>query len=168
MKAWTALIGSAALTVVGALPVLCLVALFVWQLGTLLLTRSWVPLPVTLLLPEDLPPAALSLLTRVHAGLVPALLGLGIAALGMRGMLRQRAALRAQVQRREDRLRRVHAYRTDEPADRLDGRREPFILSDSPRFLRRNHESGDRRTRAGAGHRAGARARTIPTSRFAS
>jgi hypothetical protein len=108
--------------------VLCLVALFVWQLGTLFLTRSWTPLPATLLLPEGLDPAALSLLARVHAGLVPALLGLGIAALGVRGVLRQRAAMRAQKRTREDRLRRVQAYRTDGPADRLDGRREPFIL----------------------------------------
>lgn len=128
MKAWTALICSAAMAVAGALPVLCLVALFVWQLGTLFLTRSWTPLPATLLLPEDLNPAALSLLARVHAGLVPALLGLAIAALGVRGVLRQRAAMRARKRTHEDRLRRVSAYRSDEPADRLDGRREPFIL----------------------------------------
>ena len=128
MKAWTALMFSAALAVAGALPVLCLLALIVWQLGTLYLTRSWTPLPATLLLPPDLDPAALSVLARVHAGLVPALLGMGVAALGVRGVLRQRAAMRELKSSREDRLRRVQAYRTDEPADRLDGRREPFIL----------------------------------------
>jgi hypothetical protein len=128
MKAWTALMFSAALAIAGALPVLCLAALFVWQLATLFLTRSWTPLPATLLLPENLDPAALSVLARVHAGLLPALLGLVIAALGVRGVLRQRTAMRARKRMHEDRLRRVQAYRTDEPADRLDGRREPFIL----------------------------------------
>jgi hypothetical protein len=133
LKARTAVMLWAAVTVAGAVPVLCFVAAFAWQLATLFETRAWMPLPATLLFPESLlpsHPAALWILSRLHAGLAPALLGLGIAALGVRGLLRRRAAIRAQRRQYEDRLRRVQDYRReDSPADTLDGRREPFISS---------------------------------------
>jgi hypothetical protein len=131
MKAWTALMFSAALAIAGALPVVCFVAVMAWQIVTLFQTRAWAPMPATLLMPETLlpaHPAAMWVLDRLHAGVVPALLGLAIAAVGVRGVLRQRAAMRTQRQRTQDRLRRVDDYRRDDAAnDTLDGRREPFI-----------------------------------------
>jgi len=130
-RARTAMIFSAVLAAAGALPVLCLVALVGWQIAALIQTRAWMPMPSTLLFPDSLlpsHPAALWALGKLHAGLVPALLGLGIVALGVRGMLRQRAVIHAQRLRREDSLRRVDDYRRDDAAnDTLDGRREPFI-----------------------------------------
>ena len=132
MKARTALMFPAALAVAGTLPVLCFVALVGWQLAMLFQTRAWTPLPATLLFPESLlseHPAAIWIVGKVHAGLVPALLGLGIAAIGVLGVLRRHAAIRAQRQHNEDRLRRVHDYRGEDSASvTLDGRREPFIL----------------------------------------
>jgi hypothetical protein len=129
LKAKTAILFWAALAVVGAVPVLCLAAIFVWQIIMAYQTQ-WVPMPATLLFPENLlpaNPAALWVLARMHAALLPALIGLGIAVLGALGFLRQRAAIRAHRQENEDRLRRVQDYLRDGPTDRLDGRREPFI-----------------------------------------
>jgi hypothetical protein len=129
LKARTALILWAAVAVAGALPVLCFAAAFGWQLVELFETRKWVPMPATLLLPESLlpsHPAGLWIVSKLHAGLVPALLGLGIAALGVIGVRHRRAMIRAQRQQHEDRLRRVDDYRRD-GGDFLDGRREPCI-----------------------------------------
>ena len=115
MKTWTALIFSAALAVTGGVPVLCFVALLVWQLVTLVQTRHAAPLPAALSFPVIL---------------AAALIGLGLAAAGVLGFRRQRAALRAERRQRDDRLRRVQDYRSDGGmVDTLDGRREPFIAS---------------------------------------
>jgi hypothetical protein len=131
LKTRTAFLLWAALAIVGAVPVVCFAAIVVWQLVMLFQTRSWVPMPATVLFPENLlpgHPAALWVLTRIHAALLPALVGLGIAALGVLGVLRKRAAIRAHRQENEDRLRRVQDYLRDGVmTERLDGRREPFI-----------------------------------------
>jgi len=140
-----ALIYPVLLIVAGAVPVLFFAGLVGWQLITLLQGGGWVPLPALLLFSDpsfafvpDLswiwragagsPPAALWVLSRVHFALLPALAGLAVTALGVLGVLRQRAEQRARRQRHEDRLRRVQDYqREDRSADTLDGRREPFI-----------------------------------------
>jgi hypothetical protein len=133
LKARTALIIWATLAVAGALPVLAFVAIVIWQLATLFQTRAWVPLPATLLFAESLlpaHPAAIWVLSRVQAGLLPALLGLGLVAIGVLGVRSRRAAILAHRQYREDALRRVQDYRRDDSmADTLDGRREPFIAT---------------------------------------
>jgi hypothetical protein len=83
--------------------------------------------------PESLLPAHTAvtwILGRVHLGLVFALVGLSIMGLGIVLALRQRAAIRAEKQRKEDRLRRVRDYRHESSRpDNVDGRREPFIGS---------------------------------------
>lgn len=149
LKARTVLFFAAVLMLAGLVPVLYLVALFVWQISALFQAGSWVPLPATLLFTDhsllqagkaapvlpfipEFPWAAhkavVFVLDRVHVGLVPALLGCAIAALGALSALRQMAAIRAQKQRTEDRLRRVRDYRlSGSPADAVDDRREPFI-----------------------------------------
>ncbi len=148
MKAWFALLFAAVVVIAGVMPVLYCVALLAWQVSVLAQTGSWVALPATLLFSDHAllqggkaarvlafipqwPWAAHDTVTwilgRVHVGLVPALVGLAVMALGMLGVLRQRAAIRAGKQRDEDRLRRVRDYRREEDAS--DGRREPFIGS---------------------------------------
>jgi hypothetical protein len=139
MNAWPyrariALTASAVLVVAGAMPVLVLAGLLAWQVATLVQTGSWVPLPAILLFSDSLLQTAESLppviwiLSRVHVGLVFALAGAGMIAAGVLRVLRQRAAIRAQRQQKQDRQRRVWDYvRDDVPRDRLDGRREPFI-----------------------------------------
>ena len=47
-----ALIFSAALVVAGLVPLLYFIGLVGWQIATLVQTRSWVPLPASLLLSE--------------------------------------------------------------------------------------------------------------------
>lgn len=139
----------AALAVVGLAPVLYLAGLLVWQFVTLFQRGSWVPMPASLLLtehsfaflpalgwawlmsPDSLLPvhsALMWVLGRVHAGAIFGLVGLGMIALGLIGVRRHYAAIRAQRQRAEDRLRRMRDYRNDDRhAPSLDGRREPFI-----------------------------------------
>lgn len=153
LRARAVLSFSAALAVAGLVPVLYFVGLVVWQAAALFQAGSWVPLPMSLVFthhsfalipqfpwawlisPDSLLPAhavAMWVLSRLHVGLVFALAGLGITALGVMGALRQYAAIRAERQRRDDRLRRVRDYgRDDGHAATLDGRREPFI-SDQP------------------------------------
>ena len=150
-----ALIASVLLILAGALPVLFFVGLIAWQALTLFQAGAWVPLPALLLFTDhavlqagkvapvlelipdlsliwtagaDTAKPILWVLSRVHFALLPALAGLALMAAGIRGLLRQRAALRARKDDREDRLRRVRDYRRDDAAtDALDGRREPFI-----------------------------------------
>lgn len=139
----------ATLAIAGLAPVLYLAGLLAWQIATLFQRGSWVALPASFLLtehsfaflpalewawlmsPDSLLPAHTALmwiLSRLHAGAIFGLLGLGMIALGVMGARRQYAAIRAQRQRTEERLRRVRDYQ-NEPrhAASFDGRREPFI-----------------------------------------
>jgi hypothetical protein len=141
LKARTALFFAVALVVAGLVPVLYFMALFVWQVAALFLAGSWIPLPATLLftghslafIPEfswAAPQGLAAILDRLHLGLVFALPGLAVMALGLLSALRQKAMLRANKQREEDRLRRMRDYRRDDSGpDARDGRREPFIGS---------------------------------------
>ena len=122
------LILSAALVVAGLVPLLYFVGLLGWQIVTLFQTRAWVALPVSLLFsehsfafipqfpwpwlasPDSLLPAHTAIvwvLSKVHAGLVFGLAGLALGAVGVVGVLKQRALQRAQKQELDDRKRRV-------------------------------------------------------------
>ena len=141
LKARTVILFSAVLVLAGSVPVLYFVALFVWQIGMLFQVGKWAPLPATLpftdhplvFVPEfpwTAPKAVGWLLDNLHVGLVPAVVGCAMVALGALGVLRQKAVIRLQKQRKEDRLRRMRDYRReDSQADALEGRREPFIGS---------------------------------------
>ncbi len=144
-----ALILSAALVVAGLVPLLYFVGLVGWQILTLVQTRAWVPLPLSLLFsehsfafipqlawpwlasPDSLLPAHTAIvwvLSKVHAGLMFGLAGFALGAVGVVGVLRQRALIRAQRRELDDRKRRVRDYRNDQSAaPTLDERLEPFI-----------------------------------------
>jgi len=125
--------------------VLFFAGLIGWQVITLFQGGGWVPLPALLLFSDpslafvpdlswiwhasaDSPPPLVWVLSRVHFALLPALAGLALMALGVRGVLKRRAETRALRERHEDRLRRVQDYQRDDISpDTLDGRREPFI-----------------------------------------
>lgn len=116
LKARIALILSAVLVLTGAVPFLSLGALVGWQIVMRFQAGTWLPFSAS---GVSAHPAVIWI-----AGLA----GLAIAALGVFAGLRQSAAIRARKQQHEDRLRRVQDYRRDaSPADRLDGRREPYI-----------------------------------------
>jgi hypothetical protein len=150
MKARTALLFAMGLTAGGLALVLYFAALFAWQLGVVFQGGGWVPLPATLLFTDrslleagkaaavlpyipDFPWTADRwvgvVLERIHVGLVFALLGAALMARGLLSSSRQAAALRADRQRHEDRLRRVADYRRADAGTSIDGRREPFISS---------------------------------------
>ena len=150
MNAWfhlrtaTAWLFGSALALVGALLVLQLAALLVWQYSVALETRSWPRLPLGLVfadhakvsattaqflpvIPEvpwswlrnpqnaDTLPhmATTTVLSELHLGLVPALLGLFIAYLGIRLIVRQKQRYATARREKDDRLRRVRAYRRE-------------------------------------------------------
>ncbi len=143
------LILSAALVVAGLVPLLYFLGLLGWQTATLFQTRSWVPLPASLLFsehsfayipqlawpwlasPDSLLPAHTALmwlLNKVHVGLAFGLVGLALGAVGVVGVLRQRAVIHAHKKDLDDRQRRVRDYRNDHSAaPTLDERLEPFI-----------------------------------------
>jgi len=141
------------LVVVGLVPVLYFLGLAGWQMSVALYPKGgWVGLPLTLPvsdhallaagkaapvlpfipeLPWIAPPSVAAMLDRVHVGLVPAVVGIAVMALGVLRALRHKAVIRAQRQRNEDRVRRMEDYRREDSRNyALDGRREPFIGSD--------------------------------------
>jgi hypothetical protein len=149
LRAKVMLVFWATVAIVGLAPVLYLAGLVGWQVVTLFQSGSWVPLPSSLLLtehsfaflpalgwawlmsPDSLLPVHIALmwvLSRVHAGVIFAVVGVGLIALGVLGVRRHYAAIRAHRQRAEDSRRRVGDYRNDDGhAASFDGRREPFI-----------------------------------------
>jgi small-conductance mechanosensitive channel len=66
-------------------------------------------------------------LARVDIGLVAALVGAVLFAIGVLTAMRRSAWLRAEIRRREDGRRRVQQYRADEGRSPYDSRLEPFI-----------------------------------------
>lgn len=143
-KARLGWLSGVSLVVLGALPVLYALGLLAWQFGNRLMTGTSVPLSVAALFKEhdyaflpQLPAAWLQgawigspeaqktlagILSSLHFGLLVAVPGLVLSALGAWIVLRQAAAIDVEKRRREDRLRRVRVgqYRGPE-------RVEPFI-----------------------------------------
>jgi hypothetical protein len=144
-KARTAFWLAGLLVLVGLVPVICFVALAGWQWSTSVQAGKWIALPLTLAFSDhsllqaakaapvlpyipELPwiatPPVAAILDRAHVGLIPAILGLVIMALGVIRALRQRAVVRALKQHNEDRVRRIRDYRREDT--RIE-RREPYI-----------------------------------------
>ena len=114
------------LALAGALPVLYFLALLGWQFARHLQAGSWVALPASLLFTDHSFPVYQPVtwfLDRLHVGLVFAVPGLALMALGALMAIRQTAVVRSEKRLREDRLRRVRVRQYRGEADRL----EPFI-----------------------------------------
>lgn len=142
LKARLAWLSGISLVVLGALPVLYAVALFVWQIATRALGGPSVRLHIGTLFTDHgypflpaLPPGWLlwsgspgpqQVLTEVvkdvHVAWLFAVPGLLLAALGAWIMLRQAAAIEAEKRRLEDRMRRVRVGQYSGPE-----RVEPFF-----------------------------------------
>ena len=154
LKARTLLLLSAGVAIVGLVPVLYLLGLVAWQFSVRLEGGPWVALPTALMFTDhallqagkvapvlayipQLPfdwawtthEAAVWILGKLHVGIVPALIGCAIMAVGISGVLRERVLIRIHKERKKDRVRRIEDYRREagrtDAAD--DGRREPFI-----------------------------------------
>lgn len=152
LRARTLLLFYAMLVPVALLPVLYFLALVAWQMSTRLKTGAWLQLPATLVfsdyalkadkVAEVLPyiphfaspwsadEVVVTILDKLHVGLIPALLGSIIILLGVLGVWQQRERIRLVRQWRQDRLRRTRDYRHDTGRKlETDDRREPFIGS---------------------------------------
>jgi hypothetical protein len=127
------------LVLAGLVPVIYFLVLLGWQVSASIQADHWVALPLTLvfsahslaLLPKFswvAPPAVALVLDYVHVGLIPAVLGALLIALGVPRALREKALIRTYKQRNQDRVRRIDDYRRDESRiEPLDERREPYI-----------------------------------------
>jgi hypothetical protein len=120
------------LAIAGLAPVLYVAGLLAWQVVSFFQRGSWVPLPASVLLTEHsfgpTHTALMWVLSKVHVGAIPAVVGLAMIALGWIRARRQYAAIRALRQHTDDRLRRVRDYQNDHGhAASFDARREPFI-----------------------------------------
>ncbi|HEY7741256.1 MAG TPA: hypothetical protein VIB01_11645 [Steroidobacteraceae bacterium] len=148
-KARTAFWLAGLFALIGLVPVIYFLALAGWQWSASIPAGKWFALPLTLAftdhaalqaanvapvlpyipeLPWRATPQIAGLLDRVHVGLIPAILGLLIAALAVGHALRQRALIRALKQDSADRVRRIQDYRREElRIEPVDERREPYI-----------------------------------------
>lgn len=106
MKAKTVLLLGIALVVTGAWPAAYYLAQLGWQVAAMFQARAF----------------------TLPGALLPALGGIAALAIGVLCIVRQNSAIRAEKQRKEDRVRRLQDYRRDATgADIIDGRREPYI-----------------------------------------
>jgi hypothetical protein len=158
LKARSLLLCSTGVAILGLAPVLYLLGLIAWQIDTRLETGSWVALPAALVFTDrallqggDLAPVlafiphfpsiphfdwswstnevAARILSALHVGLIPGLIGCGVMAVGISGALRQRVLIRIHKERKKDSVKRLDNYRRGASRAHAgdDGRREPFI-----------------------------------------
>lgn len=154
LKARTLLLCSAGVVILGLAPVLYLLGLLAWQVDTHLETGSWIALPAALVSIDrallqggNVAPVlafiphfdwawsanevVAQIMSTLHIGLIPGLIGCGVMAVGVSGVLRQRVLIRIHKERKKDSVRRLDNYRREASrADAGDGRREPFIGAD--------------------------------------
>jgi hypothetical protein len=153
------LLCSAGVVIVGLASVLYLLGLLAWQLDTRLETGSWVALPSALVFADrallqggDVAPVLAfiphftyfftqlnwtwhtneviaQILSELHIGALPGLIGCAILAAGISGVLRQRLLIRIHKQRRKDPVRPAESFPAEpsRPDAGYDGRREPVI-----------------------------------------
>ena len=155
MNAWSprraraGLLFSAVLALIGLVPAVYFLGLLVWQFASSLQAGKWLALPMSLVFtghsfaflphfpwpwfmsPDSLLPLhnAISwVLGRVHVGLLFGVLGVAMVAIGVLGVLKHYAALRAYRQKSQDQARRVRDYERDDLQADSFGRREPYII----------------------------------------
>lgn len=159
LRARTLLLFSAAVVVIGFLPLVYFGGLLAWQFDVRVEGGPWVALPAALMFTDHallqggkaapvlayipqldwlwstreltdqvVDQLVALILNKLHVGALPALIGCGIMALGISGVLRQRVMIRIQKERNNDRVRRIAEYQRDVGRrDGPDGRMEPFI-----------------------------------------
>ena len=152
LKARILLLCSLGVVLIGLAPLGYAIGLVVWQVDVYRNTGAWIALPAGLAFVDRAPLQAGNLapvlafiphldstwtthdvvwriLSNLHLGLIPGLIGFGILAVGMSSALRQRALIRIHKARRKAPVQRLEPQRREAspppPAD--NGRREPFI-----------------------------------------
>lgn len=151
LKARTLLLCSGLVAIIGLAPLLYVLGLVAWQFDTFRQTGSWIALPAALVFTDrallqggDVAPVlafipyfgawstnevVARILSTLHVGLIPGVIGCAVMAVGMSCVLRQRVLIRIHKERKKDPVRRLDNYRREaRGADAGDdSRREPFI-----------------------------------------
>ena len=152
LKARILLLCSLGVVLIGLAPLAYAVGLAAWQVDMYFKTGSWIALPAGLAFVDraslqagNLAPVLAfipqldsawtthdvvwRILSNLHLGLIPGLVGFAILAVGISSALRQRALIRIHKARRKAPVQRLEPQRREAspppPAD--NGRREPFI-----------------------------------------
>ena len=151
------LLCSAGVVLIGLALLAYLVGLVAWQVDMQVKTGSWIPLPAGLAFVDrallhggHLTPllafipqldstwtthdVVWRILSKVHIGLIPGLIGFGVMAVGLSSFLRQRTLIRIHKERRKAPVKRLDKHRREaSPTQAADnGRREPFIGVGAP------------------------------------
>ena len=127
-----------------------LVGLVAWQVDMQVKTGSWIALPAglafvdrALLQGGNLAPvltlipqldstwtthdAVWRILSQLHIGFIPGLIGFGVMAVGVSSLLRQRTLIRIHKERRKAPVQRLDKHRREAKIANDETRREPFI-----------------------------------------
>jgi hypothetical protein len=134
LKARILLLCSAGVVILGLAPLAYVVGLVAWQIHTRLETGAWIALPAALLFADRAPlpfiphldwtwrthEVVARILSELHIGVIPGLVGCAVTAVGISSLLRQRILIRIQKERKKNPIQRLDDYRSE-------GRREPFI-----------------------------------------
>ena len=148
---------SLGVVLIGLAPLAYLAGLLAWQIDMQLKTGSWIALPAGLAFVDravlhggNLAPllafipqldstwtthdVVWRILSNLHIGLIPALIGFGVMAVGVSSFLRQRTLLRIHKERRKAPVKRLEKHRREaSPTQTSDnGRREPYIGVSAP------------------------------------
>lgn len=143
---------SLAVVLIGLAPLAYLGGLLAWQIDMQLKTGTWIALPAglafvdrALLQGSNLAPVLAFIpqldstwtthdvvwrvLSQLHIGLIPGLIGFGVMAVGVSSLLRQRTLIRIHKERRKAPVQRLdkHRHAASLTAAAANGRREPFI-----------------------------------------
>ncbi len=152
LKARILLLSSLGVVLIGLALLAYLLGLSAWQVHMRLETGSWIALPAGLpfvdratLQGGNLAPVLAfiprldstwtthdvvwQILSKLHIGLIPGLIGFGVMAVGMSSLLRQRTLIRIHKERRKAPVKRIDKHRREaSPKQATEhGRREPFI-----------------------------------------
>ena len=152
LKARFLLLSSVGVVLIGLALLAYLLGLVAWQVDMHFKTGSWIAIPAGLACVDRAPlqggnlapvlafipqldstwtthDVVWRLLSKLHIGLIPGLIGFGVMAVGISSLLRQRTLIRIHKERRKAPVKRLdnHRHAASLTAAAAHGRREPFI-----------------------------------------
>ena len=150
LKARTLLFCSLGVVLIGLAALAYLGGLLAWQIDMQLKTGTWIALPAGLAFVDraalqggNLAPVLAFIpqldstwtthdvvwrvLSQLHIGLIPGLIGFGVMAVGISSLLRQATLIRIHKERRKAPVQRLDKHRREAKPVSDDRRREPFI-----------------------------------------
>ena len=150
LKARMLLLCSGLVVLLGLGPLAYLIGLVVWQIDMHVKTGSWIALPAGLAFVDRAalqagnlsavlpfiprldptwatPDVVWRVLSHLHIGVIPGLIGFAVAAVGISSLLRQRTLIRIHKERRKAPVQRLDKYRRETKDVSNEARREPFI-----------------------------------------